>query len=148
MQTLELYIKIERKRFSTSFEYEFNIDETIDIGAITIPPMLLQPYVENAIWHGILHKTGGKRMIKVDTYQAKDRVVVEITDNGIGREKADKLKLKSARKNKSMGMQITQDRMATSNMISSDHIEVNIIYIYNGGQPAGTKVEIILRQKV
>ena len=147
LQTLELYIKIERKRFSTSFDYEFTLDESINTEQITIPPMLIQPYVENAIWHGILHRTEGKGQININTYKSENSIVVEIVDNGIGREKANKLKLKSAQKNKSMGMQITKDRMAMSNIISSDQIKVNIIDLYNDdGQAAGTKVIIELQQ--
>ncbi len=147
LQTLELYIKIERKRFSTSFDYEFTIDNEITANEITIPPMLLQPYVENAIWHGILHKAKGKGAIKVNTYRSDEDIVVEIIDNGIGRERANQLKLKSAQKNKSMGMQITRDRMAISNIISSDHIDVNIIDLYdNNNQAIGTKVVITLGQ--
>ena len=147
LHTLELYIKIERKRFSTSFDYKFTVDEKINTGQVTIPPMLLQPYVENAIWHGILHKTEGHGSIVVNTFKKEDSVIIEIMDNGIGREKANQLKLKSAKKNKSMGMQITQDRMAMSNIVSNDHIEVEIIDLYGtDGQSTGTKVEIILRQ--
>lgn len=147
LQTLDLYIKIERKRFSTSFDYEFTTDENIDIEQITIPPMLLQPYVENAIWHGILHKSEGHGTIKVNTYKKDNSIIVEITDNGIGREKANQLKLKSAQRNKSMGMQITQDRMAISNMVSNDHIEVEIFDLYGeSGQSEGTRVVITLNQ--
>lgn len=148
LHTLELYIKIERKRFSTSFDYEFTVDENINTEDITIPPMLLQPYVENAIWHGVLHKSEGNGEIKVKTYKSGDDIVVEINDNGIGREKANQLKLKSAQKNKSMGMQITKDRMTMSNIISSDHIEVNIIDLYNNDrQSTGTKVVITIKLK-
>jgi streptogramin lyase len=145
LQTLELYIKIEQKRFSTSFEYSFTIDQSINTEEITIPPMLLQPYVENAIWHGILHKTEGKGQIKIKTYRLQNSIVIEIMDNGIGRKKANSLKLKTAQKNKSMGMQITRDRMAISNKISNDHIEVNIEDLYDAsGQSTGTKVMIVI----
>lgn len=145
LQALELYIKIERKRFSTSFDYHFETDETIDLENITIPPMLLQPYVENAIWHGILHKSEGKGEIHVITSKTNNNIVIEIEDNGIGRERANKLKLKSAQKNKSMGMQITQDRMAISNMLSNDQIEVEIIDLYDEDKNArGTKVVVKL----
>ena len=107
--------------------------------------MLLQPYVENAIWHGILHKTDGKGKIKIYIYKSGSKVIIEITDDGIGREKANKLKLKSAQKNKSMGMQITRDRMAISNTLSNDQIDVEITDLYTEkGSPCGTKVEVKL----
>lgn len=145
LQTLELYIKIERKRFSTSFDYNFSIDESIKPASISIPPMLLQPYVENAIWHGILHKSDGKGEIRINTFKSQRSIIVEIIDNGIGRDNANKLKLKSAQKNKSMGMQITQDRMAISNQLSDDHIDVNILDLYaKDGQSIGTKVVITI----
>ncbi|MEM9547058.1 MAG: histidine kinase [Bacteroidota bacterium] len=146
LQTLELYIKIERKRFATSFDYELEIDESIDASQFTIPPMLLQPYVENAIWHGILHKSEEKGKIKIHVYPDEKSIVVEITDNGIGREKANQLKLKSAQKNKSMGMQITRDRMAMSNLVSSDHIELQIVDLYANSKPAGTKVLVTIHK--
>ena len=148
LHTLELYVKIERKRFSTSFNYDFTIDESINTKQITIPPMLLQPYVENAIWHGILHKIEGNGEIKINTHRVENSIVIEISDNGIGRDQANKLKLKSAQRTKSMGMQITKDRMAISNKLSSDHIDVKIVDLYDeSGESSGTKVVIILRQE-
>lgn len=147
LNTLELYIKIERKRFSTAFGFEFVIDPKINTNLITIPPMLLQPYVENAIWHGILHKSENNGIISIQVQQNHAEIIIEIVDNGIGREKANQLKLKTAQRKKSMGMQITKDRMAINNMVSNDQIKVEIIDLYTDqNQSNGTKVIVKINQ--
>lgn len=114
LETLGLYLHMERLRFTNSFHYRINCDDTIDALSIFIPPMLLQPFVENAIWHGLLHKEGNGELF-INLHRAHDTLHCTITDNGIGRKKAMMLKSKSAEKNKSMGLQITKNRLALLN---------------------------------
>lgn len=141
LEALVLYCKIEGKRFTSSFDFKVNVEEDLNLDKITIPPMLLQPYVENAIWHGILHKSDGQGLISIDVKKQDNAVVISIQDNGIGRTKASQLKLKSANRRKSMGMQITKDRMSYSNLVSDDKISVTIDDLYNAsGISEGTKV--------
>lgn len=106
--------------------------------------MIIIPYVENAIWHGLLHKEDN-RHLSITICRDKTRVCCIINDNGIGRIKASELKSKSATPYKSMGMSITSDRIALINTINSMNITVEITDIYSlENQPAGTTVKITI----
>jgi len=110
LQMLELYLEMERLRFKNSFDYSITFLNTIDRDNIFIPPLLLQPFCENAIWHGLMHKDGpGKLDIELGI--ENNILNCTITDNGIGRERAERIKSKSAEKEKSMGLKITGDRL-------------------------------------
>ena len=91
---LRLYLDMERLRFSEAFDYNIIYENTIEPEIIYIPPMLLQPFCENAIWHGLMHKEGqGKLDIMMSIQDGELQCI--IADNGIGREKAAELKSKS-----------------------------------------------------
>jgi len=111
LETLGLYLHMESLRFKDNFSYKVNCDDTIDASSIFIPPMLLQPFIENAIWHGLVHKDGNGELL-IDLRFEENILYCTITDNGVGRKKAALLKSKSSEKNKSMGLKITRDRMA------------------------------------
>lgn len=86
LELLELYVKLEHSRFSDKFDYEIEVDDKIDIAAFQIPPMLLQPYIENAIWHGLRYKEE-KGFLKIKVRQVtNDLLEICIEDNGIGRK--------------------------------------------------------------
>ena len=105
-----------------------------------IPSMLVQPYVENAIWHGLLHKeTGGLLSVSVKTVN-DNMLECTIEDNGIGRARASALKSKSATSNKSLGMQLTEERINILNQQTSLNGSIQIIDLQNGGQASGTRV--------
>ncbi len=110
IETIKLYLEMEALRFDGKFEYTFEISDTIEVDYVEVPPMIIQPYIENAIWHGLLHKTGDAHLRLVFN-QFGENLSVTIEDNGIGRKAAAELKSKSAVKKKSMGMKITQDRI-------------------------------------
>jgi LytS/YehU family sensor histidine kinase len=138
IETLKLYIEMEQMRFDDKFNYQFHIDGNLDLLEINLPPLIFQPYVENAIWHGLMHKEGPR---KLDIYFKKlgDSLLCTIEDNGIGRKKAMESKPGGLKRQKSFGMQITQDRMKI-NQIKSD---INIIDKENdNGIATGTKVII------
>ncbi|MBA2562446.1 MAG: histidine kinase, partial [Chitinophagaceae bacterium] len=112
LESLQLYLELEAVRFDHHFEYKINVDEDIDDAILKIPPLIIQPYAENAIWHGLMHKEE-KGYLEIEIYQQADNVLCcKITDNGVGRKKASELKSKSASTHKSMGMRITADRIA------------------------------------
>ena len=104
--------------------------------------MLLQPYAENAIWHGLMQKKGkGRLRLSLTRQNGSLRCVIE--DNGIGREAAQSLRSKSASKRKSMGMQITNDRIGIINKLYNQHAEVTITDLKSErGQALGTRVEL------
>nr|MBP6625168.1 histidine kinase [Chitinophagaceae bacterium] len=145
IQLIQLYVEIERLRFSDAFRMHWFIDETIDTAHVLIPPMIIQPYVENAIWHGLLpKKKHGNLFIRIHN-QNQGCIKIEIEDDGIGRELARKQQGKSATQEKSYGMKISGDRIKLANMQKGHAMEVEIIDLYNQNQQAtGTKIVINL----
>ena len=145
LEALELYMQMEGIRFKNKFNYSITIDEDIDSSSIVIPPMLIQPYVENAIWHGIMHKTNGTEgMVKINISRNDDDLLCVIEDNGIGRKKAAALKDQKQNNHKrSMGMQIIQDRIEIINKLYNMNASVNIYDMEDElGNARGTKVEL------
>ena len=139
LDMLGLYIDMEKLRFKNSFDYSITFTNSIDPGNIFIPPLLLQPFVENAIWHGLLHKQGlGHLEISL---RAEEKILTcIITDDGIGRTKAAMNKSKSAEKQKSMGLQITKERLALLNRdIHKQAFFIEDI-LDDEGNAAGTRV--------
>ena len=111
---LKLYLDMERMRFKNSFDYHIIFTNTVDAGAISIPPLLLQPFCENAIWHGLMNKQGPGRL-DISLSMEGNTLNCIIADNGIGRQKAAEIKSKSAEEKKSMGLKITTERLALLN---------------------------------
>ena len=144
LETLLLYIDLEKLRFRDGFEFTCKVDERMDTIQLQIPPMILQPYVENAIWHGLLHKESD-RLLALRISYTEMGVLCEVEDNGIGRTQAAMIKSKSATRYKSMGMGITQDRITLMNSMNALGIAVDIIDKINAeGEAAGTLVKIYI----
>lgn len=114
LEALKLYIEMEDLRFENKFDYNIQLDPDIEADYLEVPPMMIQPYVENAIWHGLMHKES-KGYLMVSIHKDRGSLKCIIEDNGIGREKARDLKTKSATTRKSMGMKITSDRLSLIN---------------------------------
>jgi len=141
IETLQLYLDMEALRFDHEFDYEIIKDEKLDAFNVQLPSMLIQPYVENAIWHGLLQKEE-KGKLWVRFRQINDRLLqVEIEDNGIGRQKAGELKSKELVKKKSYGMQISSDRIQ---LINSQYQLNNSVAIHDltdaNGNAGGTLI--------
>jgi LytS/YehU family sensor histidine kinase len=145
---LKLYIEMESLRFDNKFDYKILTRENLQPDTVEIPSMLIQPYVENAIWHGLLHKeTRGKLTISFERSD-ENKLTVIIVDDGIGREKAAELKSKQVLKKKSYGMQITEDRIAIINRIQNIHATSEIIDLKDkNANAAGTKVLLTIPLK-
>jgi len=111
MEALELYLDLEALRFEHHFDYKISIPKDLDIEVLKVPPLIIQPYAENAIWHGLMHKEE-KGHLDIEISQEEEMLCCKITDDGIGRKKAAELKSKSSTSHKSMGMRITADRIA------------------------------------
>ncbi|MGG9964154.1 histidine kinase [Ferruginibacter sp. SUN106] len=143
LETLKLYIELEAMRFKDKVKYQINVVPHIDQQYIELPPLLLQPYVENAIWHGLMHKPEGGN-ICIDISQPEEYLLhIEITDDGIGRDKASEHKSKSATRQKSFGLKMTSERLDAINHIYQTKTEVQIIDLKDEtGNSAGTKVII------
>jgi tetratricopeptide (TPR) repeat protein len=147
LSMLTLYMDMERLRFKNSFDYNIVFTNSIDVSNILIPPLLLQPFVENAIWHGLMHKVGpGKLEISLSV---EDKILTcIINDNGIGVSQSALLKTKSVKKEKSMGLQITTERLAILNKGMSETTSFTIEDIKDEhGNIAGTRVILKMQYK-
>ncbi len=143
IEFLHLYLEIESFRFEGQFQYSINVDPAF-ARDVQIPSMLLQPYIENAIRHGLHHKTGmGSLMI--DLRAKDDMVIAVIEDNGIGRMKAMEIKRRQGALYKSFGMDITHDRLEILNTVRKKEMSLNIVDLHDEkGEPSGTRVEIYI----
>ena len=143
LETLRLYIELEAMRFKNKVKYHINVSAEIDQQYIDIPPLLLQPYVENAIWHGLMHKKeGGTICIDVSLPQ-EHCLQIDITDDGIGRELAAEYKSKSATRQKSFGLKMTSERIDIINQVYHIKADVQIIDMKDRmNNVNGTKVMI------
>lgn len=144
-ELLKLYIEIEALRFDDQFDYEIKIDEKLNADTIQIPSMIIQPYIENAIWHGLLHKENkGKLTLEISRFD-NNNINVLVIDDGIGRQKALELKSKQVLKKKSYGLQITEDRISILNKTQSNKTSLIIHDLKDEkGSASGTKVELII----
>ena len=147
LEMLRLYLEMERLRFQYSFDYNISFKNETDAECILIPPLLFQPFAENAIWHGLMHKEG-QGHLEIELSIDKKILTCAIIDNGVGRNKAAEIKSKSAEKQKSMGLQITRERLALLNKNHNEQTFFDIEDITdNGGKSAGTRVILKMNYK-
>lgn len=141
---LQLYMKLEHSRFPDKFDYQINVGESIDVESFQIPPMLLQPYIENAIWHGLRYKEEkGFLHVHLESLD-KNSIKIRIEDNGIGRKKSAALKTQNQKKQKSKGMGNISKRIAILNAMYKDRVDVRISDLEQEG--AGTRVLFTLKK--
>lgn len=138
IETLSLYVDVESKRFDNSFEHKLNINNAngLQPEKIMIPPMMLQPFIENAIWHGLMPKTERKTLNIVFNILSENHVVCEISDNGIGREEAGKIGQLKKRTHKSKGISNIYERIKLLERTQSYKIEITM----SDNIPEGTRV--------
>jgi len=122
IEYLELYLSVEKVRLGKKMNYSINADQEIDIEEILIPPMLLQPFVENAIWHGIM-PIEGDGFIEIDFTIREDVLTIKITDNGIGIDNSSAKKTDN--NHKSRGLNIIQERIQLHNRINTTSIQIS-----------------------
>jgi hypothetical protein len=144
LETLKLYVILESARFDNKFKCVYKIADNINTNSIMIPPMLLQPFVENAIWHGLMQKEGEGTITIEIRKEDEEFLNISIADDGIGREKAAELKSKSAT-HKSHGLKVTSQRIEMMNKLNSTGAQVHIFDLKDEqGITTGTKVELII----
>lgn len=146
LETCKLYTQIEKMRFGEKVDFLFEIDETIDLKDIKVPALILQPFIENAIWHGLVpHDIGGKVVIAVK--ENKGSVECSIDDNGIGRELSKQYKSSYEATHESKGIGLIKSRLELDKKINDreDFIEI-IDKIKEDGTPAGTRVIITFKE--
>jgi ligand-binding sensor domain-containing protein len=141
---IKLYLELEKFRFQDRFEYTITIDPGINPGSITLPSMILQPFLENAIWHGIMPKEGKGHLDLKVTRKDKGALKISITDNGIGRKKAEEITRKR-KHHKPTGMKNVTERLKLLNELNNTNHSVEIRDLVDEqGTGNGTSVEIYL----
>ena len=139
-KTLGLYLDIEQARFEEDFTYKIIIDPEIDAENIKIPTMLLQPYVENAVKHGLLHKQGSK-VVAIHFQKKKEIIEISIDDNGIGRQKSAELNALKNKNHLSFATEATEKRIDLLNQYNQNNISIQYLDKTNlSNQPTGTTV--------
>ena len=145
IELLELYTKLEHFRFKDKFEYNIKVDENVNINEFQIPPMLLQPYIENAVWHGLRYKTEkGKLDINI-VQKTKDEIAITIIDDGVGRVKSKALKTENQQKQNSKGMGNIKKRVSILNEMYKDKVDV-FIDDFQQADDTGTKVVVTIKK--
>lgn len=140
---LNNYLELEKLRFDGKFDYTITGDA--EAYSIQVPPLILQPFIENAIWHGILNKEDGHGRIEILIKNVENAVQIEITDNGIGRKKATEIVAASGMHKKSMGLTITHERLQILNRVIGIESKIEILDLTDADQNAsGTKVIVYL----
>ncbi len=145
LSALDLYIQLEGIRFDNVFQYKLNLDEDIDPAQVIIPPLIIQPYVENAIWHGLLYREKPGGLLLLEIKRVGDQLTIKVEDNGVGRQASTDLRSRSALKRKSHGMKITGERLDIVNMTYDANTNVKVEDLYDENQQgSGTRVLITL----
>ena len=141
LNSIRIYLSLEQLRFGNNFEFELHVDESIEPAEIMIPSMLIQPFLENAIWHGLILKEGCRK-VSLRIHMEEDYLICMIEDNGIGRDAASAAKTwKEA--HKSMGMEVTEERLQVLNATKSKEASFKVIDLLDEeGDAAGTRIEL------
>lgn len=142
LNTLHLYIEMEQLRYSNSFEFEIIVDKKLDTEQSMIPPLIIQPFVENSIKHGLSSKKGNGKLT-IELVYSKGFIKIKIADNGIGREKSKELTRSKPKQHKSLGLKLTTERLKKIEKTTGVKTSVKIIDLYDKeGIAEGTLVVI------
>ena len=142
INTLELYIELERIRFKQKFDYKITIEPELPVESVYIPPMLVQPFVENSIKHGLRNKPE-KGLLEIEFRQNNKLITCIVRDNGIGRDKAKELNKEKNKNHRSLGMQVTQERLTALSKGKRTNISFEITDLTDkNGKAEGTQVVI------
>ncbi|QQR86002.1 MAG: histidine kinase [Flavobacteriales bacterium] len=145
LDALNLYIELESLRFNNRFELDSRVELDTDASTVMVPPMLLQPYVENAIWHGLMHKKEGVPKLKLHVLKRNGQLRFEVEDNGVGREQSALLRSKRATDQPSHGTRITRERLELVERMHGLKTEVHYTDLKDlGHRAAGTRVTITI----
>lgn len=141
---LNLYMELESLRFQQKFEFSIITDHSVDVDSCYIPAFLIQPFVENAIWHGIMGlKIQG--IIRISFSRERDQLICQVEDNGIGRTQSMEMKPENEKQKKSLGISLVETRLNLLNYFYSVNMKIVFTDLFNeDNSPAGTKVTINL----
>lgn len=139
-EILALYLKLEHYRFRDKFDYDIQIDESLNTEAIEIPPMLIQPYIENAVWHGLRYKENKGKLL-LSFRKESNYLITEISDDGIGRKRSAELKTENQKRHNSTGLKNIEERLSIINSVYKSAYKVNIRDL---DHDTGTVVQIFI----
>jgi LytS/YehU family sensor histidine kinase len=143
IKMLELYLELESLRFSSKFNYRISVDGGIDSENVLISPLIIQPFVENAIWHGLMHLKDRQGELVIEFEKMNGSLKCIINDNGIGRKHS--MELKKGKIHQSLGISIAKERLQIVNMLSKAKTSINLIDKTNtDGTSLGTTVELFM----
>lgn len=143
LDIIKIYVELEHFRFNDKFSYQLNIADDLDSEEYVLPPMIIQPYIENAIWHGLRYKETKGELI-VSFVNEGDSLKITIQDDGIGREKSKEIKTKNQKKNKSTALKNINERVRLFADLHKIKVEVSIADLYQDG--SGTVVTLLIPQ--
>ncbi len=144
LASLELYMQLESTRLDKPFSYEIVVDENLDRDSILVPPLILQPFVENSIWHGLKNKMDPGK-IRIEIREKNDAISCIIEDNGVGRELATRMKQPSPEKRESLGMKLTRERLKILEKFNNFRSKLEITDLKDAlNNPMGLRVELSL----
>jgi sensor histidine kinase YesM len=144
IHALNLYLELESLRFQHKFEYDLRVAPDIDVNLTYIPAFLIQPFVENAIWHGIMHLEGQGR-ITIDFIRKGDQIVCTIEDNGVGRTRSKAIKNETGRQRPSFGINLVESRLKLLSGVYNMNMKVVFVDLHNDkGKATGTQVMVNL----
>jgi len=147
VETCKYYLQLESMRFDSRFAYMVNIDPQIDLKSVTVPALVIQPFIENAIWHGIMPRAKGGT-VTLSVRNINKTVQIEIDDNGIGREASRQNKNSSGAEHQSKGVGLTEARLKLDNLLNQRDAQIKITDKKDiHGEPLGTNVLIILNEE-
>lgn len=142
---LRLYLELEHARFKDQFEYTFIVDQELENSDYELPPMMVQPFIENSIWHGLRYRSG-KGALEVNFKKVGENIEITISDNGIGMTKSKELKTQHQKKQNSLGMKNIHTRLALMNEIYNAGMTVEISETFAGAENPGATVKIRIPQ--
>lgn len=144
LDAVELYLALEKLRFQNNFSHEIRVDENISADSVFIPPMIIQPIVENAIWHGLLPKGAGSHL-RISMLTDQQYLICTVEDNGIGRENSARMKQGQVMEKSSVGLSTTEQRLQLINSGRNMVKPITITDLYNAsGEAAGTRVTLYI----
>lgn len=141
LDTLKIYLELEHFRFGDKFDYRLTLSDEIEPDSVKVPPMLIQPFIENAIWHGLRYKEE-KGILEITFFNRDEKLYCTIYDNGIGRKKSGALKTEHQKSYQSTGIKNTRERIDILNKLHGTRLGIEITDLMEQDEPAGTLVKI------
>ena len=148
LETMKLYMNIENIRFSNEIDFTITVDPTINTEITKLPSLVLQPFLENSLWHGLSSKSNNKKIILNVSKDSPNFITVEITDNGIGRNASKKINDRKRLERNSVGIDITKARLANFSEAFQNSYTLKIEDLYENEKPSGTKIILQIPTKL